>query len=88
MSKRVLGVTQATIAAWNEESHPGVYVGHAILAEPDPARGWYVGTDIRTSQLVTIDGVEIAKVIEDGTFNGELPVGTVIETLNTIYKVV
>lgn len=85
MTKRILTVKGATIEAWNQQTHPGVYVVRATMAEHDASRGFYKNTPIRTSQLVTIDGVEIKDVVIG---NDQLAVGTVIETLNTIYKVV
>lgn len=85
MTKRILTVTAATIEAWNQQTHPGAYVVNATMAENDPSRGFYTNMPIQTSRLVTIDGVEIKDV---AVGNDQLAVGTVIETLNTIYKVV
>lgn len=82
--KRVLKVTRAIIREW-PHMPPGVFVMHASMAEHDKVRRWQIGTDIRTSQIVSVNGVAVADV---PTPTGELFAGDVVETLNTIYEVI
>lgn len=84
MTKRVLKVKDAIIQPWTATTP--TYVMHATMAEHDPARGFYAGTPIRTSKLVSVNGVPVDTI--PGEKAGELSTGDVVETLNTIYEVV
>lgn len=86
MKKRQLKVTNAIMRGWGILKDAGVYVVYADLAEDDNERRWAKGQDIRTSQIVSVNGVAVKDI--PGKKEGPLHAGDVVETLNTIYEVV
>lgn len=86
MPKRILKVKNASIRAWDATNQPGIFVMYAFMAEYDELRGWPEGIDIRTSTIVSVNGVPIGEMKDNQ--EGELHAGDLVETLNTIYEVV